>query len=287
MARKNELSSREDFLVEQFTDMRNINKFARKLYSVYYLDIDHFRELTPMERMIVPSYWIDPQNPEHPSAYILAGKSLVDFIERISYVYPYVTSNGKKYAYDLSAWQGAMFNSQEFFEATKDYRKTKLDPIVVEDKKDSDTKYIHMKEKDHGIKIPIPTLMTREECSAQGIGYYDEIYLTMYRQFYRYLPKYLNSQTISYKEIPEEDILDLLDSRCIDAFTPEGDEVTLTRDLFPNLKKANNKLFLGRVPDPLIEDQSEKWHYIIMEQQFNDEGAPYFVTYTLVAAIQL
>lgn len=285
MARKNELSSREDFLIEQFADMRNINKFARKLYSVYYLDIDHFHELTPMERMIVPSYWIDPQNPEHPSAYILAGQSMVTFIERISYVYPYVS--GKKYAYDLSAWQGSLINSQEFFDTTKDYRKTKLDPIVVEDKKDSDTKYIHMKEKDAGIKIPIPAIVSKEECNDQGIGYYDEIYLTMYRQFYRYLPKYLNSQKINYKEIGEEDILDLLDSRCISAYTPEGDEVSLTRDLFPNLKKSNNKLFIGRVPDPLIEDQSEKWHYIIMEQQLNDDGAPYFVTYTLVAAIQL
>ena len=264
------LSSREDYLVNQFSDMRDVNRLARRLYDVYYIDIDYSRELSPMDRMIMPNYWVDPQNPEHPVAYILAGKSSLSFVERITYIYPYVEK--KKFRYDLSAYRGSIINSQEMFDITKPYRKSKLDPFV-EDKKDQ--KIIILKEDDDGIQIPI-----------LSVTHPEDIYNLIYQKFYRYLPNYLQNQKIHYTKVESSAIEDLMDCRRVPIYTEEGDRVDLTKELFPNIKK-DMELYIGRVPNPNIDQMSDKWHYILIDQFLTKENIPYVVTYTLIAAIQM
>lgn len=264
------ISSREDYLINQFPDMRDINRLARKLYDVYYIDIDHSRELSPMDRIIMPNYWVDPQNPEHPVAYILAGQSSIRFIERLTYVYPYVEK--KKFRYDLSAYRGSLINSQEMFDVVKPYRKTKLNPIV-EDKKNQ--KSIILKEDHDGIRLPILNASCPED-----------IYHLVYQKFYHYLPDYLQNQEIHYTKIESSVIEDLMECRRVSVYAEEGDRVDLTKELFPNIKK-DMELYIGRVPNPNIDQASDKWHYILIDQFLTKENIPYAVTYTLIAAIQL
>ena len=52
----NELSSREDFLIEQFQYMKKLNKMAAKLFDLYYIDVDRNSELSPMMRNMMPPY---------------------------------------------------------------------------------------------------------------------------------------------------------------------------------------------------------------------------------------
>ena len=288
MARKrNELSSREDFVVEQFPTMKKVNTICSKIFELYFIDTDIDNEMSVMMRNMVPAYYIDPSNPEHPSCFILAGKSLVDYLERMVYVFPYVNNKGK-YEYDLSGYRGLLFNPTEFTMKVKGFRKTKLEPMVITTEVNGEriNQSLVMREDVSGAKEEhiIPFLMVPNRKRDGDIAYRDATKKLVYDPFYRYLPDYLQ-QDLQFIEIPQGDVVSLIENDEVEFVSEDDDRIIVSKDLFPGLK-IDHKFAIAKVHEPKIDTSGGRFHYIIREDFINENGMPFISSYTLLAALQ-
>lgn len=284
-AKRNELSSREDFIIDQFATMKKINTMASKLFHLYY--IDSGIEMSPMMRTMVPRYWVDPLNPEHPSYYILAGQSNIDYLERMVFIAPFV--DGSKYAYDLSAWKGLLINSASFTEKAGKFRKTKLEPMVI--MKDHLGERVNqcliLRETDTSAKaeLNLPFLHLPNRKRDGDEAYQAALDQSIYRQFYQYLDQYMYT-SLPFKVIDLYMIEEMLDKGVVDIPTDKDDVITMSKALFPTVK-LDHRFKLVRVPHPLIDTSGGRYHFILSEEYLNDSGVPYITIYTLMAALQI
>lgn len=284
-AKRNELSSREDFIIDQFATMKKINTMASKLFHLYY--IDSGIEMSSMMRTMVPRYWVDPLNPEHPSYYILAGQSNIDYLERMVFIAPFV--DGSKYAYDLSAWKGLLINSASFTEKAGKFRKTKLEPMVI--MKDHLGERVNqcliLRETDTSAKaeLNLPFLHLPNRKRDGDEAYQAALDQSIYRQFYQYLDQYMYT-SLPFKVIDLYMIEEMLDKGVVDIPTDKDDVITMSKALFPTVK-LDHRFKLARVPHPLIDTSGGRYHFILSEEYLNDSGVPYITIYTLMAALQI
>lgn len=282
-----ELSSREDFIVDQFPTMKKVNTVCSKLFDMYFIDSDIDNELSPMMRTMVPNYYIDPINPEHPSCYLIVGKSSVSYLERWVEVYPFVNSKGK-YEYDLSGYKGLLFNPVAFQEKVKGFRKTMLEPLVVIGEQNGErvNQSVVLREKSSTAKQEhiIPFLLVPNRKKEGNEAYRNVVEKLVYEPFYRYLPKYLK-QDLNFYPIPMSSILEILENDVVDFVTEDGDRLTVTKGMFPGMK-ADQHFYIAK-PDALIDTSYGKFHYVIKQEFMNDHGSYYMIAYTLVAALQL
>lgn len=283
-----ELSSREDFIIQSFAHMKKINTMANKLFEVYFIDVDRNSELSPMMRTMVPIYYIDPTNPEHPGCYIIAGKSSVNYLERMMFVTPYVNEKGK-YEYDLSGWKGLLINPMEFASKVKPFRKSKLEPLVVLGERNGERF-------NQSLILREDTTTARDELIIQFLqtpnrkrdgedAYQQALQTLIYEALYQYLPRYLNSG-LQFTVVPERTIAEMLEFDIADFVTQEGDRVTVPKTLFPDLK-SDYRYSIARVPNPDIDTTGGRFHYVIAQEMLNEHGTPFITIYTLVAALQL
>lgn len=283
-----ELSSREDFVIQSFGDMKKINTMASKLFDLYFIDVDRNSELTPMMRTMVPQYYVDPNNPEHPGCYILAGRSSISYLERIVYVTPYIEEKGR-YAYDLSAWRGLLINPVEFQDKAKTFRKTKLEPLVVMGERNGEwfNQSLIMREGDSTAKqeMVIPFLQLPNRKRDGEDAYQHALQQLIYEPSYQYMVGYLY-HGMQYRAIPEDVITDLLEYDITEFITLEGDRVLVTKSLFPTIKN-DHRFSIAKVPEPDIDTSGGRFHYVIGQEILNEFGAPYITIYTLVAALQM
>ena len=284
----NELSSREDFVVEQFATMKKVNKICNKLFSLYYIDVDRNSELSPMMRSMVPLYYVDPNNPEHPGCYILAGRSLVDYLERIVYVSPYVDAKGK-YAMDLSGWKGLLVTPTEFEARTKDFRKSRLEPMVIMGERGGErfNQSLILRESNTAAKqeLVLPFLQLPNRKMAGEDAYQQALRTMIYNPFYQYLDRYLY-QGLKFTSISKDDVDDLFDNGMIDMITEDGDIVTVTRGIFPSMTR--DQLFsIAKVPQPDVDTSGGRFHYVVLQEDVTETGTTYIATYTLLAALQM
>lgn len=283
---KEAFTGREGYMVAQFPDMINLNKRFRQLYSAYFIDPAYMEELSLVDRSIIQEYWVDLDDPIHPSAYVIAGASTLPYVERLSVVYPYPTKKALKY--DMSAYQKALINSQVFFEETKNMKKTKIVPAVdaIEVDEGFKTAALILRQDDMEATIPILNLPNR---SKQKEQYHEMLDQLVYRKFYRLLPSYM-TQELEFNSIPQEEIDSMVDGGLMNAVTHDGEVVNLNKEIFP-LIKPNQTMEIATVPNPLIdEDQrSVKAHYVIRDTVYSDDdtNTPIVVTYTLVSALRL
>lgn len=283
---KEAYSGREGYMVSQFPDMINLNKRFRQLYSAYFIDPAYMEELSLVDRSIIQEYWVDLDDPIHPSAYVIAGASNLPYVERISIVYPYPTTKALKY--DLSAYQKALINSQVFFEDTKNMKKTKIVPSVdtIEVDEGFKTAALILRQDDMEATIPILNLPNRSKHSER---YHEMLDQLVYRKFYRWLPGYM-SQNLTFNSIPQEEIDSMVDGGLMYAVTHENEVVNLNKEIFP-LIKSNQTMEIATVPNPFIDEDQRliKAHYIIRDTVYSDDGTntPIVVTYTLVSALRL
>lgn len=284
----NELSSREDFVIEQYASVKKLNKMAGKLFDLYYIDVDRNSELSPMMRSMVPTYYVDPNNPEHPGAYILAGKSVTSYLERMMFVIPFVDSKNK-YAMDLSGWKGLLMSPAEFILKTKDFRKTRLEPMVIMGDRYGErfNQSLILRESATPAKqeLVLPFLQLPNRKMAGEDLYQQALQELIYKPFYQYLPGYIR-QPIQYTSLSPLLVEELLDSDVCDLEMEDGDIVTVTKSLFPTLARED-RLAIGRVPNPNIDTSGGRMHYIVRQEALNEFGADYIVTYTLLAALQM
>lgn len=283
-----ELSSREDFIIQSFPHMKKVNTMASKLFDLYFIDVDRNSELTPMMRTMVPTYYIDPTNPEHPSCYILAGKSSISYLERLVYVQPYVNDKGK-YEYDLSGWRGLLINPVEFTDKTKPYRKSKLEPLVVMGERNGDrfNQSLILREDTSTARdeLVIPFLQVPNRKRDGEDAFQQALQMMIYDPFYQYLPRYMY-HGLQFAAVPQDVIQDMIDNDITEFITLEHDRVSVTKSLFPTLKN-DQRFAIARVPDPDIDTSGGRFHYVIAQEILNDHGVPYVTIYTLLAALQL
>lgn len=286
-AKRNELSSREDFIVDQFATMKKINTMASKLFHLYYIDTDPRMDLSPMMRNMVPRYWVDPIDPEHPGCYILAGQSNIDYLERMVFITPFV--DGTKYAYDLSAWKGLLINSASFTEKAGKFRKTKLEPMVIvkDHMGERVNQCLILRETDTSAKaeLNLPFLHLPNRKRDGDEAYFAALDQSIYRQFYQYLDQYIFNP-LPFKMIDPYMIEEILDKGIVDIPTDKDDVITMSKALFPTVK-LDHRFKLARVPNPLIDTSGGRYHFILAEEYLNDSGVPYITIYTLMAALQI
>lgn len=285
----NELSSREDFIIEQFPTMKKINKIADKLFDLYYIDVDRNSELSPMMRGMVPTYYVDPNNPEHPGSYIIAGKSSIPYLERIMFVTPYVNEKSK-YEYDLSGWKGLLITPVEFSNRTKEFRKTKLEPMVIMGERYGGERFnqsLILRESNTPAKqeLVLPFLNLPNRKMAGEDAYQQALQTLIYQPFYQYLAGYIR-QALSFTSIPQEDVIDFCENDVIDMTTGDGDIVTVTKSLFPCIAK-DHRLSIAKVNSDEVDSTGGRFHYVIQEEILNEYGASSIIIYTLVAALQM
>ena len=284
----NELSSREDFVVEQYATMKKLNKICNKLFELYYIDVDRNSELSPMMRSMVPLYYVDPNNPEHPGCYILAGRSNIPYLERIVYVTPYVDAKGK-YAMDLSGWKGVMIPPAEFEAKCKDFRKSKLEPMVIMGERGGDrfNQSLILRESNTAAKqeLVLPFLQLPSRKMEGEDAYQHALRTLVYDPFYQYLDRYLH-QGLRFVSIPPETVEALYENDVADFITDDEDVVTVTRGVFPTISR--DQLFsIAKVEKSDIDTSGGRYHYVIMQEDVTENGMAYITTYTLLAALQL
>lgn len=280
-------SSREDFIVEQFATAKKLNTIAGKLFDLIYIDVDRNSELSPMMRTMVPAYYVDPNNPEHPSQYIIAGKSSLDYVERLMFVRPYLSEKGK-YEMDISAWKGLLITPAEFTAKTKGFRKTKLEPYVVMGERNGDRfcQSLLLRESDtrpsDELSIPFLELPNRKK---YGEDFYQEtLHRLIYDEFYRYLPKYIY-RGLRFTSIPEREVQILCEKGEADFYTDEGDLAIVTKGIFPTAT-MDHTFSIAKVPDPDIDTSEGRGHYVILEECYDKDRNVICSIYTLVAAFQ-
>ena len=285
----NELSSREDYVVEQFAVMKKINKIADKLFDLYYVDIDRNSELSPMMRTMVPLYYVDPLNPEHPSCYILEGSSSIPYLERMVYITPYVNAKNK-YEYDLSGWKGLLITPTEFNAKTKDFRKTKLEPMVIMGERfggDRFNQSLILREANTPAKqeLVIPFLQLPNRKMSGEDAYFGALNELIYTPFYRYLYGYMG-RGLKFIPIPQEKVVELYENDVVDLITEDEDIVTVTKSLFPCITREQ-RFSIAKVSNPAIDTSQGRFHYVVMEESLNEFGSSYITIYTLLAALQM
>lgn len=285
----NELSSREDFVVEQFPVMKKINKMADRLFDLYYVDIERNSELSPMMRTMVPLYYVDPLNPEHPSCYILEGSSSIPYLERMMYITPYVNAKNK-YEYDLSGWKGLLITPTEFNAKTKDFRKTKLEPMVIMGERFGGERFnqsLILREANTPAKqeLVIPFLQLPNRKTSGEDAYYGALNELIYTPFYQYLYGYM-SRGLRFTPIPQEKVIELYENDVVDLITDDEDIVTVTKSLFPCIAK-DQRFCIAKVSNPDIDTSQGRFHYVVMEEMLNEFGSAYVTIYTLLAALQM
>lgn len=283
-----ELSSREDFIIQSFAHMKKINTMANKLFELYFIDVDRNSELSPMMRTMVPTYYIDPTNPEHPGCYIIAGKSSVNYLERMMFVTPYVNDKGK-YEFDLSGWKGLLINPMEFAAKVKPFRKSKLEPLVVLGERNGErfNQSLILREDTTSARdeLIIQFLQTPNRKRDGEDAYQRALQTLIYEALYQYLPRYLNSG-MQFAVVPDSTIAELVEYDSADFVTQDGDRVTVAKTMFPDLK-ADYRYSIAKVPNPDIDTSGGRFHYVISQEMLNEHGSPYITIYTLVAALQL
>lgn len=280
-----ELSSREEFIVEQFANMKKVNKMAEKLFDLYYVDIDS--EMSPMMRSMVPKYYVDPANPEHPAAYSIVGKSSVSYLERVMTITPYVNEK-RKMVMDLSAWKGLLINPVEFSSRTKEFRKTKLEPMVLmgEQYGERFSQSLIIREGDTPAKqeLVLPFLHLPSRKIDGEDAYQAALSMLVYDQFYQYMRNY------RYRPLDFTDVTDgidaILQNGSHELYTEEGDVVIVTKSLLPTLA-TDQMLSIAKVEISELDSSYGRYHYIIQQSVMNEFGEPHICIYTLVAAIQM
>lgn len=283
-----DLSSREDYLIAQFQNFRDINKLAIKMFDCYYIDSEPSQDLSPMMRTVVPALWVDPNNPEYPGMYVLAGHSTVSFLERMIFITPYVNDKGK-YINDLSAYKGLLINAAEFYGKTKAYRKTSLEPIVVvsdgilgeHTPQSVILRESRTKRKDEMV-IPVMQLPAK---STENMALYTEILeKSVYSPFYRYLHKYLGRDNLRYMKLRPEVIDEIKDNGRADIVFSEDRVLSLSKDVMPALS-PKNRYSVCFVQDADVPPESGKFHVILKEETLNERGNSTITILTLMAAI--
>lgn len=284
----NELSAREDFVIEQYASMKKVNKIADKLFDLYYIDTDRSKELTTMMRTMVPLYYVDPNDPEHPGAYILAGKSSIPYIEQMVFIEPYVNAKSK-WEYDISAYKGLLVTPTEFNAKSKDFRKTKLEPMVLvgEQYGEKFNQSLVLRERDTPAKqeLILPFLQLPNRKAAGADAYLDALNKLIYNTFYQYLPRYLK-QDMQFRVVPKDTISTLIEEDVASFFTLDEDIVTVTRVLFPCMA-VDHHVSIAKVPHPDLDTSKGRFHYIIKDEAMNEAGTIWMTIYTLVAALQM
>ena len=284
----NELSSREDFLIEQFAYMKKLNKMAAKLFDLYYIDVDRNSELSPMMRNMVPPYYVDPTNPEHPGCYILAGKSSVPYLERMVFVTPFVNEKGK-YENDISAWKGTIIKPLEFNEKSKEFRKTKLEPMVIMGERNGDliTQSIIVRESNTPAKqeLVLPFLMLPNRKRDGEDVYQRALQASIYDALYQYLIHYVY-RAERFVAVPPEAIDAILDKGVADLYTEDGDIVTVTKNVFPCIERGQ-RFSIAKIRDPMIDTSGGRFHYMVAQEALTPLGQPAICIYTLMSALQM
>lgn len=288
MPKITELSSREDFIIEQFATIKKVNTIASRYFDAYYIDIDHDTELSPMMRSMIPVYYVDPNNPFHPSCFVLAGQSTIPFLERIVHIFPFMNKNGK-YEWDISAYHGLLMNAAAFTSKTKGFRKTKLEPMVIVGKKDGRpfNKNLILREghtsASEEMVIPFLQLPSKKESGADA--YYNALEHLIYAPFYQYLGGYMD-QDLKFQRISEQTIALMIEDGVAEFFMEDGDHLTVAKSMFPGTK-TDHIFEICKVPQPNIDTSTGRFHYIISETTVNEYGSPLVIAYTLLAALQL
>lgn len=284
-----ELSSREDFIINQFATFKKLNTIASKLFDLYYVDTNPMAELSPMMRTMVPPYYIDPRNPEHPGEYLYVGKSSLDYAERLIHIYPYVNEK-QKYEYDISAWRGLIVKPLEFTSKTKSFRKSKLEPMVVMGERDGERVALNLilREDTTSAKeelvLPFLQLPNRQKVGEEN--YIQAAERSIYDPCYQYLYHYALRVHQSATPIPQETIKELVEVGLTDFVTTEGDHIVVTKELLPTLNKEN-RYSIYRVQDPEIDTSDGRYHYIISEEIMTPINTVGIKIDTLVAALQM
>lgn len=284
----NELSSREDFLIEQFQYMKKLNKMAAKLFDLYYIDVDRNSELSPMMRNMMPPYYVDPTNPEHPGCYILAGKSNVPYLERMVFVTPFVNEKGR-YENDISAWKGTIIKPLEFNEKTKDFRKTKLEPMVIMGERNGDliNQSIIVRESNTPAKqeLVLPFLMLPNRKRDGEEAYQRALQVSIYDALYHYLTHYVY-RAERFVAVSPEDIDTMLNNGVVDLYTEDGDIVSVTKNVFPCVDRSQ-RFSIAKIKDPMIDTSSGRFHYMVTEEILTPIGQTAICIYTLMSALQM
>lgn len=284
MPRK-ELSSREDFIVEQFAAMKKFNTLASKVFELYYIDSNPAAELSPMEQQVLPPFYIDAMNPEYPGQYVFAGKSLLDYTERILYITPYMDEKGK-YIGDISAWKGLLVNPTEFAMKTKGYRKTKLDPVTavgdILDRGNGKPQAIVLRERGDRpeLEYPIPFLQLPNRRVEGDQAYFDCLEQSIYRPFYHYLTDYLKG-SINFEALDVRLLDDLKEYGAADILTGDGHMLSISREIMSQVSEKV-QYFLG-----FAGMDGDKAHYIMKEIRPNEEGKPHAILYTLFSVLDV
>ena len=293
MARKlSELSSREDFVIEQFATMKKINSICSKLFDLYFVDVELDTELSPMMRTMVPPYWIDPTNPEHPSCYVIAGQSNISYLERMIHIWPYVNDRNK-FEYEISAYRGLVIPPLGFAEKSKSFRKSKLEPMVAMSNQGNDRtpKTLILREESTNAKdeLALDFLQVPKRKRDGDDAYLEVVNAVIYRPWYRYLTTYLEERELPFVEVPKETIMAIVNYDLADFITAEGDRITITKGILPLLSKDTevHKYFVAKVPNSLCDTSAKRFHYVIKETFHNTRGTAYMAIYTLLAAMQL
>jgi hypothetical protein len=269
-------------------DMKAINTMAAKLFDLYYIDIDRNTELSSMMRTMTPPYYVDPTNPEHPSCYILAGRSSVPYLERIMYVTPFVDEKGK-YQYDLSGWRGLLINPVEVADKLKEFHKTKLEPLVIMGERNGDlyNQSLILREDKTAAKdeLVIPFLQLPNRKRDGEDAYMQALQSLIYDPSYQYLVGYMN-RGLKFRQIESEIIQDMLDNDITEFVTLDGDRVAVTKHLFPGLKSNDQIFSIAKVDQPDIDTSGGRFHYVISQEVLKN-GTTYVTIYTLLAALQM
>lgn len=286
---KRELSSREDYIIESFADMKKVHTIASKLFEIYFVDTDPTYELSSMMQRMVPQFFIDPYSPEYPGRYVIAGKSSLSYLERIMYILPKVNAKGK-YEFDLSAWKGVVINPYEFTQKIKGLRKSKLEPLVIMQDNTGGShrpqslvlKEGHTRMKDELI-IPFLNIPNVNDYQPEDFG---RLIDGVYNPFYRFLPMYLKRNNLDFYRIPPDTIEELKDEMTCTVTMPDGDFVGITKNLIPTLK-LSNEYFLANVPNADVPEGSGKRHYILKEVIPDANGHPTYTLYTLMCTLSV
>ena len=286
------LGTREDFILYQWANFKKVMKICGSMMDLIYITMDRDSELTPTMRQMVPPYYVDPLNPEHPSRYVLAGQSSIDYLERLVVVAPYVDAKGK-YQYDLSGYLGLLVNVGEFEAKTKGFRKTKLEPFVIVGEHDgvSYNQSLILREEDTPAKdelaMPFLQLPTRKSVGEEQ--YQAALNTLVFNPCYQFLYYYLmrsNEEMMPWVTIDERTIRACLDNDIVDFVSDDGSTVIVTKMILPCLKSMNRVSFC-KVPYPSIDTSTGKNHYIIKEEMCNESGVPYITIYTLLSALSI
>lgn len=288
-AKTNELSSREDFIAAQFATMKKINTMCSKLFDLYYIDTNPDNELSTMMRSLVPAYYIDPQNPEHPGEFTLVGKSTIPYAERLIRVFPYVDAKNK-YEYDISGWKGLIIKPLQFTAGVKGFRKSKLEPLVVMGEHDGERVPINLvlRERETAAKdeVVLPFLQLPSRAKMGDEYYMMALERSIYEPCYQYLHLYMHRPSQQFTPVPSETIEELIEMGIVDFHTSEGDRVLVTKELLPTLNR-DHQYSICRVVNPEIDTSEGRFHYLIHEDILTPMNTIGIRIVTLVAALQI